>query len=131
VSLQWQDKRYATGLPVIDAQHKEMFDHITDLLKASEVDERQAELLDMIEFLGGYVEQHFRYEEELMEAHDCSARDENKDDHLRFIEKLESIKTRVGQEGNTEPLRQDMMALVVQWLDTHISDVDGKLRGVA
>jgi hemerythrin len=131
VSLLWSESQYATGVPAVDAQHKQMFDHIDRMIRASEVKEKETEFIDMLEFLNGYVVEHFRCEETAMEQRGCPALDENKQDHLQFLERLNEMKARFETEGNTRPLREDMMAMAVQWLEAHIAGVDAKLRGCA
>jgi hemerythrin len=128
VSLRWDDERYLTGVPVVDAQHKEMFSHIEQMITAWEVADKEATFLEMLDFLTGYVIEHFRCEEQVMEKRQCPALDENKADHERFREKLAEFKERFTQEGNTRVLREQVMGMAVQWLEAHIAGVDTQLR---
>lgn len=128
MSLRWNDDQYGTGVPVVDAQHREMFDHIERMILATEVVEKEKEFADMLEFLSGYVVEHFRCEEQAMEERGCAALDDNKKDHEVFLEKLRDIQARYAQDGNTRPLREELMALTVQWLESHIAGVDAKLH---
>ncbi len=128
MSLQWKDTQYATGIPVVDAQHKEMFEHIERMVAASELEDKETEFVEMLEFLTGYVIEHFTCEEKAMEQQECPALAENKEDHQRFIEKINAVKARFETEGNARPLREELMAMAVQWLEAHIATVDTKLR---
>jgi hemerythrin len=126
--LRWRDDRYGTGNSIIDEQHKALFGHIDDLLEASEVDERIAELYAMIDFLGEYANNHFACEEALMEQRGCSRLDENRQDHRWFREELVRIRTMLELQGNSEPLREMVMGLLVQWREVHVAQVDTGLR---
>ncbi|HNR37305.1 MAG TPA: hemerythrin domain-containing protein [Candidatus Hydrogenedentes bacterium] len=126
--LRWREDRYGTGIPIIDEQHKALFGHIVELLKASEAEERVAEFQSMIEFLGEYANNHFDCEEALMEQRGCSKLRENREDHHWFRDELGRIRAMLSQYGNTEPLREMVMGLLVQWLEVHIAGVDTGLR---
>jgi hemerythrin len=128
VPFLWSESQYSTGVPVVDAQHKEMFEHIERMVAASELKEKESEFVEMLEFLNGYVVEHFTCEEKEMKKCECPALKENESDHKQFIEKLKNIHARFETEGNTRPLREELMGLAVQWLEAHIAKVDSKLR---
>lgn len=126
--LRWRDDSYGTGIPLIDEQHKVLFGHIDDLLEASEEEERAEELQAMITFLGEYANQHFACEEALMEQRGCSRLEENREDHQWFRDELENIRRLFDAQGCTEPLREMLMGLLVQWLEVHVAQVDTHLK---
>ena len=64
--LEWKPD-YETGVPVIDTQHKVLFDNINwlgTLLDKEEIEEVEADYL--LDFLRKYVTQHFQHEEACM-----------------------------------------------------------------
>ena len=128
LKLKWNDKHHRTGIKVIDAQHKEMFDHVDRLVQVAKEDERRDEFVDLLYFLGGYAVEHFRCEAELMEREGCSKFGETKDDHHKLMAELEGVKTRFEQEGNSEDLREHALAVVVQLLGTHVAGIDTRSR---
>ena len=128
MKLKWNDKHHLTGIAVIDAQHKEMFDHVDRLVQASQQEEQEAEFIDMLDFLGGYVVEHFRCEEDLMERQGCPNIEENKEDHRKLMAELEGVKTRFEQEGNSDPLRKHVISVAAHWLDVHVAGLDTRLR---
>jgi hemerythrin len=130
MGLHWQDGRYGTGVQTIDSRHKELFSRVDSFIKASETDSRRAELERMLDFLGQYASD-FPAEEALMEQRSCPARDENKEDHRWFTTEIGALKVRFQHEGVSEPLRECLMAMVVQWFEAHIARVDARLRETA
>jgi hemerythrin len=128
VGLQWQDRRYATGVQVIDEEHKELFRHVDHFISAAEAATRKTEFMRLLDFLGQYTSDHFRHEEDLMELRECPAQLENKEDHRWFTTEIGTLKSRAKVEGVSEPLREYLMAMMVQWLEAHIAGVDVKLR---
>ncbi len=130
MALRWKDKRYSTGHPFIDSQHRELFDRVVALLRASEGPTRKAEFVSMVDFLGEYILEHFECEEALMDELACATREENRRDHEWFMQQFRALRAQFEMEGATEELRQALMGLVVQWMEVHIVQVDSRLREV-
>ncbi len=65
-SIQW-NPRYATGIPAIDAQHKNLVEVIHKLQQALEQGHPHTETMEIMQFLLRYVEEHFILEEAYME----------------------------------------------------------------
>lgn len=66
-TLEWR-AAYCTGHPVIDKQHKQIFELSLTLLKAIESNQPKADLAFYIETLVGDITHHFRTEEEVLAA---------------------------------------------------------------
>jgi hemerythrin-like metal-binding protein len=113
---------------VIDEDHKELFRHVDHFISAAEAATRKTEFMRLMDFLNQYTSDHFRHEEDLMELRGCPAKQENKEGHQWFTTEIGALKTRAGVEGISEPLREYLMAMMVQWLEAHIAGVDVKLR---
>ncbi|MCI5149366.1 MAG: hypothetical protein D3916_08260, partial [Candidatus Electrothrix sp. MAN1_4] len=71
MKLQWDSKKYNTGFPHIDKQHQELFEGINGLIlflkqSSPKKDKENVEkILEMLNFLAEYAQQHFRDEEEV------------------------------------------------------------------
>ncbi len=134
--LIWDDAKYASGFEEIDAQHKELFNRINELLTActtsegfsGQVAEEQA--LNMVDFLGKYVIEHFKCEEECMERHRCPLAAVNKVSHTKFLQDFTEIKEKIEREGLTRGIIVQLEGLLVGWITKHIQRVDAELRKV-
>lgn len=58
---------WETGDPEIDRQHRTLLGHIEKLFQALVLRQEPGEVAKALAFLSGYVDEHFRMEEELME----------------------------------------------------------------
>ena len=62
----WKDK-YKLGVPLIDTQHKELFQRVDTFLQtlreSSSWEEKVQRVNETLEFMNGYVVEHFRDEE--------------------------------------------------------------------
>ena len=126
--LEWSDLLYSTGYPEIDEQHKELFSQVNHLLDATLANRRIEEILPMLDFLEDYTRKHFQFEEDLMENTECSASVLNADEHSRFMDDLVVLRQRIEQRGASESIGVLLTAKVVCWLQTHIGEVDIRLR---
>jgi hemerythrin len=115
----WSDE-LATGINVIDGQHKRIVHYINQLTDARS--------LDAPDIVGGvlnelidYTLSHFAFEESLMDEAGYSAATIHKRTHDAFREKIESYKQRhIAGEDVTEELHQ----LLNVWLMNHIAEDD-------
>lgn len=122
MSFVW-NKRYETGVAIIDHQHQEIFLHTNRLLAATEMECRTEESLQMMEFLGNYVVQHFNMEERTMLGEGYPDYDAHVAEHLSFIEEYGRLLTLV-KERNTNVTAVIIQRKVCDWLITHIMHTD-------
>jgi len=126
--LTWDDAM-STGLPQIDAQHKEIIEKYNELSAAlahGSGMERVAagELLDFLQF---YSKWHFEREEQCMEEYQCPVAAANKEAHAEFIALFGSFYER-WQESSMDPaLVQQTYAELGRWIASHIMSVDSAL----
>jgi hemerythrin-like metal-binding protein len=128
MALRWRDKRYSTGFDVVDAENHLLFNHIDQLLNAEEPEAIELQLNQLILFLREYAGDYLPREEAIMEQYNCPVRDENRQDHATFRAALSELHNRYANGGINELLREDLMSLVVQWLESHVARVDSQLR---
>lgn len=127
LALRWRDKRYCTGIEALDLHNRLLFNHLNQLLRATEPEARDEEFEGMLDFLDAYAENQFPFEEAIMTARRCSVRELNREDHAWFLAELGAVHHRYACEGWTAPLREEVMALVVHWLESHVAGVDTRL----
>ena len=134
--LTWDDAKYSTGFEEIDAQHKQLFKGINELLEAcatsegSNSQEAQESTLKMVDFLGKYVVEHFKCEEECMERHNCPLHDVNKAAHEKFLQQFTEIKAGIERRGLTRGSIIRIEGFLCSWLTQHIQKIDTGLREV-
>ncbi|MDP6039794.1 MAG: bacteriohemerythrin [Candidatus Latescibacteria bacterium] len=128
VKLVWNDDLYATGVDIIDEQHKQLFDKINELLVAAAEGKSREDIEEIMDFLGAYVQNHFGCEEEIMEKHNCASCAVNKISHAKFLKEFGEIKARFDREGATPEFMIGLQRKVCDWLKNHIGKVDLKLR---
>jgi len=129
--IAWDETRMSTGFAEIDAQHQELIGMINRLHQACLNGTGTAELGQMMNFLGAYVQTHFSHEEELMGRHHCSARGCNKMAHQKFLKEFGKIAADFEAKGGSTAILLGLKGLVADWLTNHICAVDTKLRTCA
>lgn len=128
MSLQWSDD-LAVGHPLIDAQHRSLFDRFGEFLAACGQRRGPDDLRELLGYLDGYVKEHFREEEDLMARHTYPEADRHRAEHRIFIEKLEGLKRELATSGPTVQVLIRTNKALIYWLTEHIREVDTKLAG--
>lgn len=83
--ITWDDSM-STGLPNIDAQHKEIIEKYNELDEALAQGSGRARTVagELLDFLQFYSAWHFEREEKCMEEYKCPAAEANKQAHAEF-----------------------------------------------
>jgi len=123
MSIEWSEE-LATGVPEIDAQHRELFNRFGMLLASCNEGKGKEEVLRLLTFLGDYVKTHFATEEALQLKHGYPEYREHKAEHKEFTAQVDRLKTQVAEEGATLSLVILTNKTLVQWLVQHISNTD-------
>lgn len=114
-------KSFETGVPLMDEQHQELFRQLDKLSDRSQADG----VPQVLDFLGKYVDKHFRDEERLQLSSAYPQRLEHKKMHSDFVDSyrqlMEEYNKKTGQRG-LMTLRINRIA--VDWLKKHISGPD-------
>jgi hemerythrin len=126
--LAW-DESLATGSFDIDQQHRKLFAQVAALAHAMKEGKGRQEIHTMLDFLGKYVVQHFRAEEQLMEDLDCPAAAANKEAHAQFLAQFGRLRKRFEGDGAGPTLVLEIYEALSKWLLEHIKGVDLQLRG--
>lgn len=116
-----------TGVDDIDAQHRELFARIGQLLDASRSRRSREEVVRLLEFLGQYVVDHFATEERLMEALGYPRLDGHRAEHVQFVKELEILRHELKSEGPTNLFVIRVGNRVTEWLREHIYRTDRSL----
>ena len=118
------DENMSTGLPLIDAQHKMLFDKFNEFSTSISV-EAATNVLDFLQF---YATWHFAKEEESMAKYNCPAADLNKQAHAEFLATFGGFYEQ-WQTGSMSPeLVDNIYKGLEDWLVNHILNVDTQLH---
>lgn len=124
----WDEKAMATGVPVIDEQHRELLGRYNRFHEALLEGRGRDHLLQVLEFPISYAKSHFPQEEALMDLHDCPAAVPNRVAHRALLSALVQVDAQIRSGGTTIAAAIDVESKIANWLRTHICKVDVKLR---
>jgi hemerythrin len=100
MSLEWSDD-LAVGHPEIDAQHRSLFEQFGTLLEACGRQRGPEQLIELFGCLDGYVKEHFRVEETLMDEHGYPDGEAHRRQHRHFIDQLAGLRHELVAAGPT------------------------------
>lgn len=123
MGIQWRDD-LATGIELIDDQHKELFNRLNQFLDACDSGKAKEELLGLLQFLNDYIAEHFVAEEKVQEEMGYVFRSAHRKYHQAFMKELTEFKRRFLLEGPTPALVSDINRVCVGWLLDHVSVKD-------
>jgi hemerythrin len=126
IRISW-DKSLETGEPEIDEQHQELFRRIDRLMAATQDRRARAEVGRLLTFLGDYVVDHFRAEEQLMAEAGYPEIDHHRGEHQRFVEEYARLYQDYRAEGPGPVFVIKFGNRVTAWLTEHICRTDRRL----
>ncbi|MDB9314857.1 hemerythrin family protein [Spirulina sp. CS-785/01] len=127
MSYVWDDS-LKTGIPLIDQQHKQLIDQMSLLVQALKSNQAQGEIINILDFLDQYVEQHFSYEEGCMLKYRCPAAANNKTAHQKFIKTLKEVRQEYFKTGVSLSLVLKVNKELLEWFIHHIKRIDMQLQ---
>lgn len=123
---EWSDV-FRIGIEDIDADHREMFEMMHRLYAAARKGKGGEEIGNVLSFLEGYIEEHFRREEEYMEQYHYPDRDLHKTKHKNFIKEFQKVKDEFLRNETADYLSLMIEGWLYNWLDDHFSHDDQAL----
>lgn len=119
MTIEWNDS-YDIGDVQINHQHRRLFVLANHVLRATE----KAELLDCVVRLFQYIEEHFAYEEALMQKVNFPMLGEHVQSHQKLIARLETLSR---QDLDDAAYKVALETLVRDWSLGHIPHEDAQL----
>jgi hemerythrin len=123
MSVKWGES-FATGVDEIDQQHQELFARLDMMLQAVEQGAGHIVLQDLFAYLDSYTHEHFAVEESLQREINYPHFAVHCEEHKKFINNLERLKSRVAINGPNESDVKLIRDTLVNWLITHICSTD-------
>jgi hemerythrin len=124
-NVEWRPE-YELGVEAIDAQHRQLFALVRDLLAAIAAGKGDAVGPSMT-FLRRYVLEHFADEQALMAASGYPAADAHAAEHARFAMDLLDLQARHGREPRSPWLAAKLGVGLSIWLRDHVLGSDAAL----
>ena len=109
----------STGVPVLDEQHKAIFQWLAELESAS-AEQRTLFGVYVITRLKHYMREHFAAEEALMKEAGFPGLEEHLAQHAEFRAKLEELQLK----SISEDISTDTVRFLNHWLTNHIAKSD-------
>jgi len=130
----WKDN-YELGVPQIDAQHKELFRRVEAFLQVlrsgDSWDEKVAKVNETLEFMKGYVVEHFHDEEEYQLSIDYPGYEAHKQIHIGMVDYVLEFSRQYEQSNNNELLIQQFGGKLLAWLINHVAAEDQRIADYA
>jgi len=128
MALTWDARSMATGVEEIDAQHRELIDHLNEFFRLMQAGKAGDGLAEFMDFLGQYAAWHFRHEEQCMHELRCPMAASNKRAHTDFIQIFKGYRKRLLEAGPTTTLVLEVQREVSDWVRNHLVHTDTGLR---
>ena len=136
--VEWSPQ-LATGQPLIDNQHQELFHRVRLLHEALESGRDNSAILGLLDFLADYTRSHFREEEEMLAEAGYPELEAHKKLHVKLLSTVEGFRGRLKAGEHVEA--SELSTFMGAWLRDHIGKVDhayiptlqkaGRLRSTA
>lgn len=119
---------YDTGIPEIDTQHRKLVSLINRLAGHVVLRQGDGEMEALFIELEDYVAYHFNCEEDIWHTYlgDTTDEAQHKAYHKHFVRTLRQIRTE-GLGGHLEQAAEDALTFLVDWLVSHILNVDRRM----
>ncbi len=121
--------KYLTDIPLIDDEHKRLFEIIkdaNDVIHAELLHDKYDEILHIISDLKDYTAVHFADEEAYMEKIGYPELESQKKAHTAFIDKLADINLD-DLDAHQQNYLEDLISFLLNWLSVHILHMDKKI----
>ena len=116
------DKKYETGIDVIDFQHRILLERTNDLIDLVNKNEAQDNMFPILIFLEDYTLYHFDTEEQFFDSFDYKDKEKHLEEHREFIKKIIEFKEQYAK--GTVKIDKDLLDYLLNWLISHILGTD-------
>ena len=119
--MQWTDN-LATGIPLIDEQHKMLLNYINNLYRATQRGVTDDVLLNILDVLHDYTVSHFSTEEQFFLHSDYPDSQKHKELHRKFTNKIAEFRDSLAK-GSAQ-VSMELLNFLKDWLIHHIQGTD-------
>ncbi|HHV13162.1 MAG TPA: hemerythrin family protein [Clostridiales bacterium] len=130
----WKDK-YELGVSIVDEQHKELFQRVDAFMQtlrsSASWDEKVQQVNETLEFMKGYVVEHFRDEEEYQQRIGYPGYEAHKKIHSDMVDFVLQVSAEYEKSGFDEKLMQQFGGKLLAWLINHVAAEDQRIADYA
>ncbi|MDF2511975.1 MAG: hemerythrin-like metal-binding protein [Herbinix sp.] len=130
----WKDK-YELGVSIVDEQHKELFQRVDEFMRtlrsSASWDEKVLHVNETLEFMKGYVVEHFRDEEEYQQKIGYPGYEAHKKIHTDMVNYVLQVSAEYESSGFNEQLMQQFGGKLLAWLINHVAAEDQRIANYA
>jgi len=123
----WKDK-YELGVSLIDTQHKELFRRVESFMQtlrsADSWEKKIPQINETLEFMKGYVVEHFRCEEEYQRSINYPKYEAHKQIHTDMVNYVLKVSEQYACSDYSEALMQQFGGKLLAWLINHVAAED-------
>lgn len=128
--MMWKEK-YKVGVPLIDQQHEELFQRVSEFIKTVQQkgpwQEKIAKVKETMIFMQEYVVYHFDAEEVYQQEINYPEIESHKEAHANFKQAVGNYANKLEKEGYSEELVQEFSGKLMAWLIMHVAGTDTKI----
>lgn len=124
--IAWSDS-YKLGEENVDAQHRKLFDLLSDLVGSCERKTQVDKVHEALSFLVNYTVKHFNDEEDLQLKWGFPEYERHKQLHEDFKVVVSDLVKKFKESGSSDELSSALNKTVVTWLIKHIQGEDKKI----
>ena len=117
-------KDMETGIPRIDAQHKELVDRLNAVTSMGTKSVSKEETQKTLDLLGEYIVKHFRDEEALQKQSGYPKYEWHKGQHQHYVAEFQKLKKEFSTNGHSAKFTLDLSNSIINWIVRHIKSVD-------
>lgn len=126
----WKDK-YKVGVPLIDEQHEELFQRVTDFVEtlrsAGEWEQKVPKVNETLAFMKDYVVTHFHDEEAYQQEIGYPGFEAHRKIHNDMVSYVVAVAGQFEEEGHKQELMQQFAGKLLAWLINHVAADDQKI----
>lgn len=111
---------------LLDKEHQQLIDLLDSLDNCISTGDSANQVHKYLSDFVALAEEHFRNEEEIMEAYKYPEIVDHKKEHAVLLKELLILKSKLGR-GHT-PFGKDYMKFLRNWLEVHLLDADDRLE---
>lgn len=118
---------FEIGIPLIDDQHKVLFDIGKELENIAERSDKvdSNDIADLLKKMEDYSIYHFSHEEKLMQAAKYDGLENHKKEHKSFIDYLATVDKNIAKNQGAEKVNE-LILFLAKWIFKHIKESDFK-----
>ena len=126
MAFKWRDN-LATGITLVDDQHKELIKRTNNLLEHMKTGQGNGEIIQVLEFLASYVIEHFTAEEKVMTDYNFPDYSSHKHQHTEFINTVNLLKQKMTPDKILSSFVLEVNKEICDWLIDHILKEDKEM----